>query len=106
MSCLRLIEKSCYLWVLTREDLAYYEIQQILSNNSDIKVIHDKEAAVKYFTWDTNQWISYDDEDTFKQKIDWANSIGFSGSLIWASDLGIQTSDKKGHFSEQCTNIY
>ncbi|KAJ6142824.1 bacteriodes thetaiotaomicron symbiotic chitinase [Penicillium samsonianum] len=67
--------------------LAYYEIQQILSNNSDIKVIHDKEAAVKYFTWDTNQWISYDDEDTFKQKIDWANSIGFSGSLIWASDL-------------------
>ncbi|KAM5443139.1 putative chitinase [Microsporum ferrugineum] len=76
--------------------LAYYEIQDILSkekntksllNNGDIKIAHDKTAAVKYFTWNNDQWISYDDADTFKQKIDWANSIGFSGSLIWASDL-------------------
>ncbi|KAM5503605.1 putative chitinase [Microsporum canis] len=76
--------------------LAYYEIQDILSkekntksllNNGDIKIAHDKTAAVKYFTWYNDQWISYDDADTFKQKIDWANSIGFSGSLIWASDL-------------------
>jgi len=35
-----------------------------------------------------DQWISYDDKDTFQQKIDWANDIGFGGSLIWASDLG------------------
>lgn len=70
-------------------DLAYYEIQDILSKNPDIKVIHDQDAAVKYFSWDSNQWISYDDMDTFKQKVDWANSIGFSGSLIWASDLGM-----------------
>jgi chitinase len=41
---------------------------------------------VKYFLWD-GQWISYDDADTFKQKVEWANDIGFSGSLIWASDL-------------------
>ncbi|KAG6039144.1 hypothetical protein E4U41_003160 [Claviceps citrina] len=67
--------------------LAYYEVQDILKKNSNIKVIHDKEAAVKYFTFDTNQWISYDDRDTLKQKVDWANDVGFSGSLIWASDL-------------------
>jgi len=71
-------------------DLAHYEIQDILkgSKKRDLQVIHDEEAAVKYFSWDSNQWISYDDADTFKQKIDWANDIGFSGSLIWASDLG------------------
>ncbi|KAM7215378.1 hypothetical protein V8F06_009239 [Rhypophila decipiens] len=67
--------------------LAYYEVQDILKQNPNIKVIHDKESAVKYFTFDTNQWISYDDKDTFKQKVEWANDMGFSGSLIWASDL-------------------
>lgn len=69
-------------------DLSYYEVQQILSSNSDLKPIHDKTAAVKYLVFGTNQWISYDDKDTFKQKVDWANEIGFGGSLIWASDLG------------------
>lgn len=73
---------------MLKSDLSYYEIQQILSDNTDIEVIHDKAAAVKYFTWGENQWISYDDKDTFKQKVDWANDIGFGGSLIWASDLG------------------
>jgi chitinase len=70
-------------------DLAYYEIQAILANDSSINVIWDKEAAVKYFAWDSNQWISYDDADTFAQKVDWANEVGISGSLIWASDLGM-----------------
>jgi chitinase len=61
--------------------LAYYEIQDILKKNKkrDLTVIHDKEAAVKYFSWDNDQWISCDDADWFKQKKDWINSIGFSG---------------------------
>ncbi|KAK2766602.1 hypothetical protein FQN53_006662 [Emmonsiellopsis sp. PD_33] len=71
--------------------LSHYEIADILnkkdSKRASVDVIHDKEAAVKYFAWDSNQWISYDDGDTFKQKSDWADDIGFSGSLIWASDL-------------------
>ncbi|TLD08608.1 uncharacterized protein PgNI_07375 [Pyricularia grisea] len=69
--------------------LAHYEIQEIIETNKkrDIVPVHDREAAVKYMSWDNDQWISYDDADTFKQKIEWANSIGFAGSLIWASDL-------------------
>ncbi|KAK0669896.1 bacteriodes thetaiotaomicron symbiotic chitinase [Cercophora samala] len=71
--------------------LAHYEIQDILSkqnkNKRAIQVIHDKEAAVKYFSWDNDQWISFDDKETFAQKIKWADSLGLSGSLIWASDL-------------------
>ncbi|EAW17011.1 putative chitinase [Aspergillus fischeri NRRL 181] len=74
--------------------LAYYEIQKILSDNPHITPVHDKEAAVKYFTWDSNQWISYDDKDTFQEKLDWVNSHGFSGSLIWASDLGMLQCDE------------
>lgn len=67
--------------------LAYYEIQEVLKNK-DVKPVHDTTAAVKYITFDKNQWISYDDAETFKQKVDWANKIGLGGSLIWASDLG------------------
>lgn len=69
--------------------LAYYEVQDILKKNPSIKPVHDKDAAVKYLAWDKDQWISYDDADTFKQKVEWANSMGFSGSLIWAADLGM-----------------
>ncbi|KAJ6071566.1 hypothetical protein N7499_009580, partial [Penicillium canescens] len=67
--------------------LSYYEVQQILAKNYQLKPVHDKTAAVKYLVFNHDQWISYDDKDTFKQKIDWANDIGFGGSLIWASDL-------------------
>ncbi|QRW14045.1 chitinase [Ceratobasidium sp. AG-Ba] len=32
--------------------------------------------------------VSYDDADTFKQKIDYANKLGLGGMLIWAIDQG------------------
>lgn len=66
--------------------LAHYEIQSILDKNPSIKPIQDKDAAVMYFVWNNDQWISYDNADTFKQKVDWANDIGMGGALIWASD--------------------
>lgn len=68
--------------------LAYYEIQDIIQKNPSAELIHDEEAAVKYLTWDNNQWISFDDADTFQEKLDWANDVGLGGSLIWASDQG------------------
>lgn len=52
-----------------------------------INKIHDKEAAVNYFTFDKDQWVSYDDATTFEQKVKWADSIGLGGLMIWAVDL-------------------
>ncbi|KAF6788479.1 chitinase [Colletotrichum sojae] len=66
--------------------LMYYEIQAILKKYPDLKPVFDKEAAVKYITWDKNQWISYDDAETFELKLKWANDMGFGGSMIWAVD--------------------
>ncbi|KAH8706988.1 hypothetical protein GQ44DRAFT_831181 [Phaeosphaeriaceae sp. PMI808] len=66
--------------------LMHYEIKAILNQAPNLKPIWDKEAAVKYLVFDNNQWVPYDDKDTFGQKIDWANSVGFGGALIWASD--------------------
>ncbi|UDD56741.1 hypothetical protein AFCA_013302 [Aspergillus flavus] len=68
--------------------LAYYEIQDLLDKNPQITPVHDKVAAFLHFTYDKDQWISYDDKTTFKQKLDWARSVGLGGSLIWASDQG------------------
>ncbi|OCK76955.1 glycoside hydrolase family 18 protein [Lepidopterella palustris CBS 459.81] len=56
--------------------------------HSDLKPVYDKDAAVKYVVYNGNQWVSYNDADTLKQKIDWANNLGLGGSLIWASDAG------------------
>ncbi|RMD40214.1 hypothetical protein DV735_g4912, partial [Chaetothyriales sp. CBS 134920] len=65
--------------------LSYREIMEIIKNKK-IKPVHDKAAGVKYITWNTDQWVSYDDADTFKQKKDLAKDLGLGGYLIWAID--------------------
>jgi chitinase len=70
--------------------LLYYEIQALLAQDPSLVPVYDEAAAVKYVVFDNDQWVSYDDAATFRQKVDWANSIGLSGSLIWASDAGVQ----------------
>lgn len=76
------VHRTC----LTTRSPRYYEIQAILDQISGLTPVHDEDAAVKYVVWNSDQWISYDDGDTFAQKLAWANSIGFGGSLIWAVD--------------------
>ncbi|RDK45955.1 hypothetical protein M752DRAFT_205712, partial [Aspergillus phoenicis ATCC 13157] len=39
----------------------------------------DKDAAVNVVTWDTDQWVSYDDETTIKMKKDYANGKCLGG---------------------------
>ncbi|KAI0908034.1 hypothetical protein F4823DRAFT_564268 [Ustulina deusta] len=47
-----------------------------------------KDAAANYVVYGDkkDQWISYDDKRTFKQKIDWANEVGLGGVMIWSVD--------------------
>ena len=66
----------------------YYEIMALLQQNPSLRPVWDHAAAVKYLVYGGNQWISYDDADTFKQKVDFANNIGLAGAMIWASDAG------------------
>lgn len=62
------------------------EIQDILSS-TNAKAKYDEDAAVNYFVYDENNWISYDDNTTFAAKIDYANKKGLSGLMVWAIDL-------------------
>ncbi|ORY64854.1 glycosyl hydrolases family 18 protein-like protein [Pseudomassariella vexata] len=65
--------------------LTYREIMDIVKDK-DLEPYYDEENAVKYVTWNEDQWVSYDDAETFQQKIDFANDLGLGGLLIWALD--------------------
>lgn len=65
--------------------LSYKEIMEIIESR-DLNPYYDKENAVKYITWDQDQWVSYDDKDTYQQKIKFAEEQGLGGLLIWAID--------------------
>lgn len=66
--------------------LSASEIENIIKNDN-AKVTFDSVAAVKIATWDTNQWVSFDDTQTLKMKVDYANSHCLGGTMVWAIDL-------------------
>ncbi|KAJ5598379.1 hypothetical protein N7537_008463 [Penicillium hordei] len=72
--------------------LSYNEIVGIIADD-EIKPVYDKENAIKYLVWDENQWISYDDQQTFQQKIKLFNEKGLGGLLIWAIDQDTRNLD-------------
>ncbi|PSR70694.1 hypothetical protein PHLCEN_2v13424 [Hermanssonia centrifuga] len=47
---------------------------------------HVPQQLVSCLGINVNQWVSYDDADTFKQKIDYANGGGLGGVMVWAAD--------------------
>ncbi|KAF2147914.1 glycoside hydrolase family 18 protein, partial [Myriangium duriaei CBS 260.36] len=70
--------------------LDYQEIADVISQNHLIPT-WDKTAGVKWITWAGDQWVSYDDGDTFKQKRDFANNRCLGGMMVWAMDQVSQT---------------
>jgi chitinase len=50
---------------------------------NDLKPQLDKVAGVKWITWDSDQWVSYDDADTLKLKTDFANNLGLAGMSMF-----------------------
>ncbi|KAK0625190.1 glycoside hydrolase superfamily [Bombardia bombarda] len=66
--------------------LSAAEIRDIVASGV-ANVQLDPVAGVEIITWDSNQWVSYDDEVTLKLKVDFGNSFCLGGMLIWAVDL-------------------
>ncbi|KAI0714386.1 glycoside hydrolase superfamily [Cerioporus squamosus] len=65
--------------------LSYAEIQDILTRGG-LSPVYDTDAQVKYLVYDTDNWVSYDDKDTFTAKVNWAKGAGFGGLMIWSAD--------------------
>ncbi|KAF2997326.1 hypothetical protein E8E13_002728 [Curvularia kusanoi] len=65
--------------------LSAAEINKIIDNGETVS--HDLEAAAKIVTWDSDQWASFDDAETLKIKLDYANQRCLRGTMVWAIDL-------------------
>ncbi|KAM0187753.1 hypothetical protein ACHAPI_010981 [Fusarium lateritium] len=65
--------------------LSAHEISKLIKNGAKVKL--DKKAGVKIVTWDRNQWVSWDDAETLKIKLDYANENCLGGTMVWAIDL-------------------
>ncbi|KAJ3547829.1 hypothetical protein NM208_g1311 [Fusarium decemcellulare] len=61
------------------------EIKNLIKEKG-IKPTHLKESMMKQITWD-DQWIGYDDEETFAEKKAWADGQCFGGTMIWSIDF-------------------
>jgi chitinase len=68
------------------------EIDDIISKEN-IKPSLNKDAAVKLMTYGGGNWVSFDDGDTFKMKIDFAKSQCLGGVMVWA--VSHDTKDSK-----------
>lgn len=63
----------------------FIEISELMGDADSI-LVWDEAAAVNYLTYDNDQWISFDTNVTFKQKVDFANSHCLGGVMVWAVD--------------------
>ncbi|KAL4812079.1 hypothetical protein BDW67DRAFT_194002 [Aspergillus spinulosporus] len=71
--------------------LMFCEIQEIIEGGG-AKVTHNEKAGVQMVTWDTNQGVSYDNDETLKANMEYANELCLRGVMVWAAS----TDDHKG----------
>ncbi|KAI4591932.1 hypothetical protein KJ359_012063 [Pestalotiopsis sp. 9143b] len=65
--------------------LSAAEISKIIADGATMTL--DATAGVQIVTWDTDQWVSWDNTETLKMKVDYANQRCLGGVMIWAVDL-------------------
>jgi hypothetical protein len=54
-------------------------------------VKYDKKSSVKWMTYGSNQWVSFDDAESFQEKLKYQHSRCLKGLMIW--DLGLDTAN-------------
>ena len=66
--------------------LSLREIESII-NKTNVQPRLIPNAMVKQLSYDTDQWIGYDDEETFALKIQYADNACLGGTMIWSIDF-------------------
>ncbi|KAL2116052.1 hypothetical protein VTJ04DRAFT_10307 [Mycothermus thermophilus] len=75
----------------TRGVLTYQEVWG-RNDSSDAQTYYDPKTTVKYTVFDGNQWISYDDAQSFHDKKVFLSKRCLSGLMVWALN------QDNGHF--------
>ncbi|KFY85211.1 hypothetical protein V498_07750 [Pseudogymnoascus sp. VKM F-4517 (FW-2822)] len=65
--------------------LSNAEIKRLIAAGTGTES-YDATAGVRWLTFNTNQWVSYDDGVTMQQKLAFANSLCLGGTMIWSID--------------------
>ncbi|KRX65998.1 putative chitinase 3 [Trichinella sp. T9] len=63
---------------------AYYEICEMIKVGG--QRYWDEESRTPYLVYN-NQWFTYDDEQSFKEKLNWLKEEEFGGAFVWALDF-------------------
>jgi len=65
----------------------------VLSHQGDLStsVKYDKASSVKWMTYGSNQWVSFDDAESFQAKVKYMYSRCLKGLMIW--DLGLDSAN-------------
>ncbi|KAF5337675.1 hypothetical protein D9758_013006 [Tetrapyrgos nigripes] len=76
----------------TAEDgfLAYFEIKEIidaLGSQNMLSTAVNFASQDGYFLVFDDQWVGYDDENSFQAKVEIINNKGLRGAMLWAVDL-------------------
>ncbi|KPM43205.1 hypothetical protein AK830_g3330 [Neonectria ditissima] len=78
--------------------LSYSEIKGHREQLGTSKPSYDKESTVKWMIYGSNEWISFDDAETFKHKKEYQSSRCLKGFMIWSLDLDTPNFDAMHDF--------
>uniref|UniRef100_L2GC33 chitinase n=1 Tax=Colletotrichum fructicola (strain Nara gc5) TaxID=1213859 RepID=L2GC33_COLFN len=67
--------------------MSLVEIEQLIKRRN-IKPKYLADSMMKQITWD-DQWVGYDDEETFAAKRAFADGLCFGGTMIWSIDFQV-----------------
>jgi chitinase len=67
--------------------LSYFEIKSLA-----FQPTYDTVGVCDFFVYNGNQWVGYDDVDSFKGKMDYYKSKNLGGVSIWGMDSDIPIS--------------
>ena len=69
---------------------------EVLSKQGELsaKVSYDEASSVKWMVYGSNQWISFDDAESFEKKKKYMFSRCLRGLMIW--ELGLDTANNDG----------
>lgn len=67
--------------------MSLVEIQQLIKRRN-LKPQYLPDSMMKQITWD-DQWIGYDDEETFAAKKNFADGLCFGGTMVWSIDFQV-----------------
>jgi chitinase len=63
--------------------LSITEIQEIIKAYNIVPV-WDHKTQMKHITWGDNNWMGYDDEETWEAKAQYADQFCFGGQAFWS----------------------